>query len=67
MALTMTYKTEALQLKDETGRVMSLADGGGPTYQNSFTKETTTLVDGEPFPVKIVTTDEYGSKLSSYK
>ena len=67
VALTLTYSTEALQLKDENGKVLSIADGGGPTFQNSFFKETTTLVDGEPFPVKMVSTDEFGSKFGSWK
>jgi hypothetical protein len=67
VALTLSYQEEALQMKDETGKVMPIQDGGGPTYQNTFSKVTTTLVDGEPFPVKMVNTDEFGSKISTWK
>lgn len=68
VALTMTYRTEALQLKDETGKVLSIANGGGPTFENSFSQETVTTVNGgEPYTTKVVTTEEYGSKLGSWK
>lgn len=67
VALTLSYQEEALQMKDETGKVIPILDGGGPTYQNTFSKVTTTLVDGEPFPVKMVNTDEFGSKISTWK
>ncbi len=67
VALTYSYTNEALVAKDETGKVLSVANGGGPTFENSYSVETTVKVEGEPVPVKTVATDEYGSKISTGK
>lgn len=69
VALTLTYETEALQLKDENGRVLPAteAGGGGPTFQNTFTVETLGGPVDERVPIKSVTTDEYGSKLGVWR
>jgi hypothetical protein len=68
VALTLTYESEALQLKDEAGKVLTAANGGGPTFENTYTVETLSggPVD-ERVPIKSVTTTEYGSKLAVWK
>jgi len=67
VALTLTYESEALQLKDEAGKVLSLADGGGPTFENLYTVETLGGPVDARVPIKSVTTEEYGSKLAVWK
>jgi hypothetical protein len=63
VALTLTYEAEALLLKDETGKVLTVANGGGPTFENNYSVETYIGTEPERVLVKTVTTQEYGSKL----
>lgn len=67
VALTLTYETEALQLKNETGRVLSAIEGGGPTFQNTYTVETLGGPVDDRVPIKSVTTNEYGSKIGVWR
>ncbi len=67
VALTLTYESQALLLKDEAGKVLTAADGGGPTFENTYTVETLGGPVDEMVPIKTVTTNEYGSKLAVWK
>jgi|GEM_PF-6878516 hypothetical protein len=67
VALTLSYTDEALMLKDETGKVLTAANGGGPTFENTFMVETLAGPVDEKVPVKTVSTTEYGSKISVAK
>jgi hypothetical protein len=69
VALTLTYQTEALKLKDEFGNVLPDTEegGGGSTYENTYTVETLGGPVDERVPIKSVTTTEYGSKLGVWR
>ncbi len=64
VALTLSYQSEALMLKDSAGKVLPAteAGGGGPTFTNSFSVDT---LDRDGNITKTVATEEYGSKISS--
>lgn len=69
VALTMTYQSEALRLKDEFGNVLPDTEegGGGSTFENTYTVETLGGPVDERVPIKSVTTTEYGSKLGVWR
>ncbi len=69
VALTLTYNSEALQLKDEFGKVLPNTEegGGGSTFQNIYTVKTLGGPVDAKVPIKSVTTNEYGSKLGVWR
>ncbi|GEP44757.1 hypothetical protein BGE01nite_40480 [Brevifollis gellanilyticus] len=67
VALTYSYTDEALVAKDETGKVLGPNNGGGPTFENTYTVETLAGPVDERVPVKTVSTTEYGSKITTGK
>lgn len=56
--LTLTSTFESLLLKDEIGKILSAAEGGGPTNSNTFSVVTLNSQDEE---IKRVDTEEFGS------
>jgi hypothetical protein len=40
VALTLSYDAPALVKKDDTGKVLTLALGGGPTFDNTYSVDT---------------------------
>lgn len=65
VALTLTSTVEGTMMKDpETGRVLTIAEGGGPTFENSWTiSKNTTAGD----PLSVEQNDERASKLKVAK
>lgn len=67
VALSLSITKEALKSKDETGKVIPISDGGGPTYENSFSVETLGGPANDRVTVRAVSTDEYGSEIFTAK
>jgi hypothetical protein len=64
VALTISYTAPSLPLKDENGKVVPVAEGGGPTFENMFSVVT---MNSNGDITKQVDTMEFGGKAVAVK
>ncbi len=64
VALTATYSAPALAAKDENGKIIPVADGGGPVYENSWSIN---KVNANDDPVSDEEVSEQGTKVITAK
>lgn len=64
IALTQSYTAPGTVLKDETGKILTVANGGGPAFENTFSVVT---MNGAGIETKRVETHEYLTKVVTTK